>query len=48
MIWPLYCVTLAGFALSSRLLWAAGYEIAALSAAIAGCGYLLVGLAYLI
>ena len=45
---PIFCLAIAGWILTSRMFWARGYQVAALACALAGFGYALAGLSYLI
>jgi len=46
MMWPLFTLTLFMWALTARMFWSGGYEIASLACAVAGAGYLLIGIFY--
>jgi len=43
---PIFCLAFAGWAITARMFWARGYEIASLACALAGFDYLLVGISY--
>jgi len=46
ILWPLFAFTLLMWAVTARMFWARGYSIAALACALAGFGYLLIGISY--